>query len=85
MSTETATQVSLGGIASYVVGALALLIGLLYVTGPVLSGLLFLAAGALVFPPIRRRYQNALGVRLSRGVLAVAFLALWLLGAAILP
>jgi hypothetical protein len=50
-----------------------------------ITGVFLGLSGAIVFPQIRRWYEDQFNIHLSRWVVVVLSLACWLIGAATIP
>lgn len=95
MSTETESKkdnsephtITLGLIISYLWGAIGLILGAVYI-GVIMypiSGIFFMFAGGLVFPQVRRWYEDELNIQLSRWAVATLSLICYFIGAATIP
>lgn len=70
---------------AYVLGGIALLLGILYlVTADVAVAALLLISGTIGFPPMRSRIGNWFGVKIGRWVATAVFVVCWLSASALL-
>lgn len=70
------TDVSLGGITAYLVGAGSILLGVMGLFAGPIYGLTFIVAGVFGLPPTRRMLEDELGLHFSRWFSIMAYLGI---------
>lgn len=73
-------RITAGILLGYILGVVGIGLGLLFMLVDLVGGLLTTAAGAWLFPPIRRRVIRWAGVSVSRGAVALVAVALLVAG-----
>lgn len=77
------TQLSIGKIVAWVVGALTVLLGVAFLFANPLSGIVIAVAGLFALPPTNRMIADEFNVRFSRWFVVLGYLVLLIIAVSI--